>query len=244
MKYLISFVACMLIIISTNVANSAPNGPQKFSSEEIKELMLKHTGGDITKPSEGATIHILNMQKKIAEHDVQLVTDEINRVLGIPFVIEDSKGESAKMARNRLQKKEVGAVMVIVANDDSPTILLAPEEPWVQLNVAPLMKGSTNDIIKSRLQKEIWRSFAFLMGAANSTSEKCALQPVFSLNDLDALKYNVVSPEPFNGIMKQAQKLGIKPMRKTTYRQAVIEGWAPQPQDQYQQAIWDELKKK
>ena len=133
--------------------------------------------------------------------------------------------------------------MILVANEKAPTILLAPEEPWVQINLLPLTKDADDQKLNIRLQKQVWRAFAFLMGAANSRSDNCAMQPVFSIKDLDALKVQVVSPEPFNGIMKQASKLGIKPTRKTTYRQAVTEGWAPKPADKYQQAIWDELKK-
>ena len=81
------------------------------------------------------------------------------------------------------------------------------------------------------------------MGAANSNFEHCLLKPVLTPADLDALKSLSLSPEPFNKIMMQAQKLGITPLRTTSYRKAVEEGWAPAPTNVFQSAIWNALKK-
>jgi hypothetical protein len=89
----------------------------------------------------------------------------------------------------------------------------------------------------------MWRAFGYVMGAANSNFEHCLLKPVFATADLDALTPKSLSPEPFAKIMTQAQKMGIKPARMTSYRKAVEEGWAPAPTNDFQRAIWQELKK-
>ncbi|MCL2104224.1 MAG: hypothetical protein FWH21_04115, partial [Kiritimatiellaeota bacterium] len=60
--------------------------------------------------------------------------------------------------------------------------------------------------------------------------------------DLDALKPQTISPEPMNKIMAQAAKLGISPGRMTSYRRAVEEGWAPAPTNDFQKAIWEEVR--
>lgn len=81
------------------------------------------------------------------------------------------------------------------------------------------------------------------MGAANSTFEQCLLKPVFGPEDLDALKAQMLCLEPFNKIGSQALKLGMHPIRSTTYRKAVEEGWAPVPTNEFQRMIWQEQKK-
>ena len=57
--------------------------------------------------------------------------------------------------------------------------------------------------------------------------------------DLDANVSLVVSPEPFTKMMDNAEALGIRRVRHTTYRKACYEGWAPPPTNAYQKAIWD-----
>ena len=69
------------------------------------------------------------------------------------------------------------------------------------------------------------------------------MKPVLTPADLDALTGKGLSPEPFSKILAHAQKLGIKPARATTYRKAVEEGWAPPPTNDFQKAVWEELKK-
>jgi hypothetical protein len=217
---------------------------KKLTPEEAKEMILKHTGGQIRMPFEGASIRLLNTQEAVDASWLTPVLKEITNVLGIPFSVVALKSSNPlKDAAKALKEENVGAVMVIIADKNQPTILLAPENKWVQLNLSSLVSDGNEATQKIRIKKEIWRSFAYLMGAANSNSEMCAMQPVFSVQDLDLLKVQVVSPEPFNNIMTQASKLNIKPARKTTYRQAVIEGWAPEPTNKYQENIWKELKK-
>ena len=98
-------------------------------------------------------------------------------------------------------------------------------------------------ILSVRTRKELWRAFAYLMGAANSTFEHCLMKTVTNLSDLDALKETVVSPEPLGKVMAHAQKLGMKTLRTATYKKASEEGWAPAPTNDIQKAIWDEAKK-
>jgi len=99
------------------------------------------------------------------------------------------------------------------------------------------------DKLAERVQKETWRAFAYLMGAANSTYEHCLMKSVLSPADLDALTAKAVCPEPLNQIALHAKKLGMKPVRLTTYRKAVEEGWAPAPSNEMQRSVWQELKK-
>jgi hypothetical protein len=69
------------------------------------------------------------------------------------------------------------------------------------------------------------------------------MKPVFSPADLDGNECGTLSPEPLIRFMKQAQRLGMKPIRMASYRKAAEEGWAPQPTNDIQRAIWKELHK-
>ena len=41
---------------------------------------------------------------------------------------------------------------------------------------------------------------------------------------------------------KYLASAGVTPLRKTIYRKACQEGWAPAPTNEYQKAIWDKVR--
>ena len=110
------------------------------------------------------------------------------------------------------------------------------------VNLAALAKdGPSAELLAKRLQKEVWRGFGYLMGVANSQGG-CLLMPVTSLADLDGLKAQTLGMEPYVKIMAYARHLGMSPSRAMTYRKALEEGWAPEPANDAQRAIWQEVK--
>ena len=60
--------------------------------------------------------------------------------------------------------------------------------------------------------------------------------------ELDALGQNY-SLEALSRIMPTARSLGMQPIRKASYRKAVEEGWATDPTNDIQKAIWNEVRK-
>ena len=248
----IAGLACGLSVIAqSNPTVLAP--PQKNDEKQVRTMtpaarsnLLAKTGGIVTSPAEGPVILFLNTQKRVPAAVFDEPVSQIGKLLRLPTVQRDSPADDpVPAAIAALNDNNVAATVVLGDSDNYPTLLIAPENRWALVNVAALASTSVSaETLAIRTQKEVWRAFGYLMGAAHSNFEACLMQPVFSSADLDALKGKSLSPEPFNHIMATATKLGMKPQRMTTYRKAVEEGWAPAPTNDFQKVIWDELKKK
>jgi hypothetical protein len=252
-------VVCVVFIFTsltgisqTSIGNVGGNRsvqvvPLNFSPSD-QSNMLARTGGMIEAPLKGAVVSIVNAQKLIDTARLAEWTKRITNITRLPIKIITVTGEpkpGMDLARNVLKGDNGGAVIVLTQETGQPSILLAPEEKWVIVNVSALMsEKNSKELLEERAQKELWRALAHLMGAANSTFEPCLMKPVFSLEDLDALKARSISPEPIRKISIAAKKMGINPYIMTTYRKACEEGWAPMPTNSFQKAIWEDVKAK
>ena len=248
---LIAALSCSL----TAAAQPAPEAtaaPQKPAAKPARVIdpaarsnMLAKTGGMVQSPVEGPQLLFLNMQTRVAATALDEPADQIGKMLRLPTTRKDAPtAEPLTAALDALKGNQTAAVIVLGDSSDYPSLLIAPESRWAMVNVAALTDENTSaETLALRTKKEVWRAFGYLMGAAHSNFEACLMQTVLSAKELDALKGRSLSPEPFNKIMAHAQKLGMKPQRMATYRKAVEEGWAPAPTNDFQKAIWDELKK-
>jgi len=207
--------------------------------------LLVKTGGYIMAPSFGPHFLILNAQKRVPVEVANRTSAEITRVLQIPVRLKDDNKERDPMetVNDVLKDKSVAVLLMISDTPKYPPILVAPESRWVIINTAALAAGSqTNDVLASRLNKEIWRAFGMVLGGGNSSFSDCLMQPIFKTEQLDELKGKAISPDPLQRMWRTIEKLGIQPQRLTTYRKACEEGWAPMPTNSYQNVIWEELK--
>lgn len=135
-----------------------------------------------------------------------------------------------------------GAGVIFVDRPDYPALLIAPECGYGFINVAALSADKAGQaLLEKRFRRELWRAFAMVAGSPNTEWPQCLLNSITSLKELDLIDSEAVSPEPATRIDKHLRKLGIKPFKKVTYRQACQEGWAPKPANEFQQKIWDEI---
>ena len=226
-------------------AKLAPQTPRAIDPAARSNTLAK-TGGILSTPASGPSILFLNTQKRVSSQVFESVPVYVQKILRLPCQLSDKPSEQPiTEAQSALtDATKTAAVVVIAESAGYPALLLAPESRWAMVNVAALnTDGADAEKLNARVQKEVWRAFGYLMGAANSSAEVCLMKPVLSTADLDALPGKSLSPEPFNKILYHAQKLGIPLARMTTYRKAVEEGWAPTPTNDFQRAIWQELKK-
>ena len=214
-------------------------------SPAVRSNLLAKTGGMLQQPVSGPALLFINTQTRVASSIFAETADQVHKILRLASSLQDRPSkEPLSEALKALSDTNIAAVIVIGDSAGYPALLVAPEARWALVNVAALSGPDiTGENLAERVQKETWRAFGYLMGAANSNFEHCLLKPVLTPEDLDALKPKTLCPEPFNKIVMHAQKLGMKPTRTTTYRKAVEEGWAPAPTNDIQRAIWSELKK-
>lgn len=255
-KSLLSIAACVLVAgVSTAqqpagpvlqaVLEQAKTNALRMPNPAARSNMLMRTGGMIEAPVTGPAVLLLNTQKRVPVEAIEETAAGIRKMVRLPVRCESAKGtEAAADAVRALADGKNGAVIVVCETKEQPSLLVAPESRWAVVNVAAETAGASKEVLSERVQKEIWRAFGYVMGAANSNFEHCLLKPVFTPADLDELKVKSLSPEPFGKMLMQAQKMGMKPVHVSTYRKAVEEGWAPAPTNAFQKAVWDELHKK
>lgn len=207
---------------------------------EIKAMLMARTGGTVVKRAEGPEFVFINAQKRVATDEIKKVPAELEKVLNFPFAIRDAeiKGNPIAEASSFLSFKAAAVILVVDDAELSTPTLAALEGKWGIVNVAALAADDPDAMrLASRVRKEMWRTFAVLMGASNNQRYGCLMKSVHSLAELDALPYETVSPDPFPHICRTMDKLGMKRNVSATYRKAFIEGWAPPPATDMQRKI-------
>ena len=239
-------------VAPTNVPTTKLNGPRKatLTREQRKALaqrnMMMRTGGFIVRPGTqlGKVVYV-NGQKRVPQNVIEKQTSLLAEILRVR--IEVIPGEGTFVLKDVAQrKKALGANAVIFFADDpslADTMLVAPETGWAVVNFAAITRDNPDEAhLQKRAIRETWRSFAHLLGAANSKEPKCVLQPVSSPGDLDDLFAECFCPEPLDKIAANLKAIGVECAEIKTYRQACIEGWAPAPTNEFQKAICEQVK--
>ena len=210
--------------------NNGGQGPRR-RRPSIAEL-----GGIVAMAPTGRVIRVANAQKRVPADVLRTTAEVMQDALGFPVEVAESNG---------VEKPGGAVAAVIVVGDrgvDSPRILIAPEEGWAAVNTEALAAdGAAGEKYDLRVTRELWRAFAIMLGASDSTFQPCLLAPVHSLADLDGLGCNVPAPEPFRKMARNAIALGCQRQHRATYKRACEEGWAPAPTNDVQRAIWEKV---
>jgi len=208
--------------------------------KERREKRLAESGGLVERDVPGKSALIVNAQSAVP---MECIIESTASIRGLSLVkVEVATGDPSKAHRPTPQHPVVVSVVNDVSSD--VTLLVAPEQNWAELNVRLLLQDNpTDDVVASRLHKELWRAILMAMGAANSMSQPCLLKQINTLRELDRTKTMLPSPQPISNMIDVADKLGIVRVHKATYRKACKEGWAPEPTNDVQRAIWEETRK-
>lgn len=211
------------------------------------EQQMEKFGGFVQKDYVGYHCYFLDAQSRGTAASFDWVLQQIRQVLSLPVKYKKSTVENCDafslIRKTWTTQKDVGAIVSVIDLPGWPSLLVAPEDGWAQINVAALAKDVPSaELLDRRMKKELWRAFVLLFGGGNSSMlEGDLMRPVNSLNDLDAKPNLVPGPEPFNAVLMGTRARGIVPVHHTTYRQACIEGWAPMPTNEFQKAIFERI---
>lgn len=250
-RIMLSLLVCLVTAVVFS-AGDMPAVKRKLTPEERRAkieahraMRLAEAGGLVSKPNTGSTFRILNASKHIPESVLKKTLSTFNLYLKIPVAIEtgESVENVTKAALALLKKPKTGAVLLLVDDKEAPSLLVAPEQAWASVNIARLADDLPPDeIFALRVQKEIWRASSFVLGGSNAQNQPCLMTDIHSLSDLDQNKLDAVSPEALMKIERSLPSLGIQATRTTTYKNAILEGWAPAPTNDVQRALWTQIK--
>ena len=197
------------------------------------EISRRESGGLVVMPDpDNGHITIVNMQKRVSETVIFEAVKYVRKLLNLPIVIREKADPSATLTlyiKDQPEKDEIS--------------LFAPEAQWGMMNIAHIAKaGTPQATLESRTRKQVARSLAWLCGAGGSQYPNTLVKPMSSAKELDSYKDESLPPDVFARMRVYSEALGIRPLRKVPYRTACQEGWASAPTNEYQKAVWDEVR--
>lgn len=213
---------------------------------ERREQILRVTGGMVVKPgSQQGRIAYVNAQSKIPS---AMITDCVAQLVNqTRFNITIESGDAVTYSTALAARRKLGLdfAIFIVANDDIPTLLLAPEERWSIINVAPLTRDKKDIAFgAARLKKEMARAYVYLCGGVSSKYGHSLVGAISSPSDLDDIPDSRLPLDVVGRTVQFLPVCGVTRAVKAEYIQACEQGWAPQPTNEYQRAIWERYQQK
>lgn len=229
--------------LTVGAMTASAEGPSAGPAGETREQRhYRLRGGDIERPdSFKGKVVFVDTQSRIGFTNVVLAASTLRDATECNIV-------AAKAAAGRpedfLKSMDAAVVVVVVDDEATPAMLVAPEDHWGVVNVArlvddlPTEKAKTR-FIGSRTTKEVIRAFSLLCGGGSSQFPGNMMNAT-SLRKLDTT-VDTIPVDMINYYQEYLKTLGVTVRSVTTYKKACQEGWAPAPTNDVQKAIWDKV---
>ena len=212
-------------------------------AKKMRERYMCYTGGRIRQPGSGMGVFMfVNLQSRVAAKELEEMAAGVakNNLIDTKVLPLDAKLKPSEAFAKCGSKL---AVMVVDCAECNDMLVLAPESGWATVNVAALAKDSPDAAkLAKRTRIECMRAFAMLMGGVGSQYQGNMMDPIRQPKDLEGyleeLPVDVMGKFKLYGI-----PYGVKPYREASYRDAVREGWADKPANEYQKACLEIVEK-
>jgi hypothetical protein len=211
------------------------------TSDAMGKAMLRKQGGLLKKPGsfEGKICIIDGRERSNAEEFVEALS-KLAQQQGFHIEIRTQKVDVAK-TRAVLDSFGAKVGVVVVDNDITPTLLVSPDEGYALVNAKKIVVGVEQSRLASlRIKKQLLRAVGYVCGGMSSQYDGTLAAPVQKPSDLDLMPQELPMDVVF-AFRKYLAFYGITPYVRSTYRRACQEGWAPQPTNSFQKAVWDEV---
>ena len=207
----------------------------KMKKSEVRERIYRHFGGNLKAPgTQKGKVVIVSSASDMPQTSLDAVVKQFDD--SIHIAVEVQKGEFSFES-----PKIVGEATLFIVDDPKfPMSLVAAESRWALVNVAKL-KSEKPQFYAARVRKEVVRTLVALLGGCNSTYPDALTGCVTKAEDLDRFADTRLQLEIEQRLPSYMEKLGITPYVMTSYRKACQEGWAPQPTNDVQKAIWNQI---
>ena len=202
----------------------------------------RSAGYVIREGSQKGVISFINTQSELDRQVIEAAAEVIRSDLRIKVVTKDEKpGDPASLVR----ASEGVLGIVVVADDDTPSLLVAPDDGWAVVNIRKLSAGLTTEAAKEkflhrRAKRSLVRAFASVAGGLGSMYPG-NLMSATSLNELDLAASDSLPEDTKVAIERFLKSRGYAPAMRVPYRKACQQGWAPAPTNDVQRAIWNQV---
>ena len=239
MRCFVCFATAVFLVIC--LASDSKDMVLPVPQSEMAKFEAR-TGGMIKQEPNGKAILVVD-----ARGDTSMPLDQLVNVASVmiklPFNLKTATIGDLPIYDTAKGFKGSSSPSVILFVDKSgwPSLTVFPEDAIAVVNIDKL-KTSDVSFYKKRIAREFWRAVGFACGGYAMGGKGDVMQPIFSVYELDSMLGNQLNPMRFNGIFSAALKLDLRLDRPVPYSAAVRQGWAPQPTNEMQRAIWLKYK--
>lgn len=244
MKLLLTALALSTALVAS-AKDATPK--RKYAPGEVQaklyEMHMKRTGGYVFKEnSSKGKVVFFNSGNEIGAAALADALRAIERTAAVDYEIINIDSVDLKAVSSTMAKFKAQGAIFLVKDPILPRLLVAPEDGWALVNMTALDDGSGDKKVQVRATLEIVRGFALALGAASARQGAVVMTDVASMKDLDSIVAVMYGAETASKIKDNIQNHGIVPRVRATYRKACEEGWAASPTNDYQKAIWEEVR--
>lgn len=243
MKGIVLLFGSVLLLSSIAEESATTTLSSVERNAQAVEKLKKHTGGFVRKPGTGrGLILVVDAQSRVGQESLLIPPAFVEKRLHLPAAYRKASLSGLPSAEKVKAAGASVAVFVVDRSDLEETLIVAPESRWAMVNVFALAKDNcSSDILNRRTTTEVGRAIGFVAGSCNSQYTGTTMGPIKDVASLDVFKGNGELPlDHFRRVVDYMAALGVTQIVEKTYRKACQEGWAPDPDDENQKAIWDE----
>ena len=229
-------------VLAWTAVSAFADGGVVPAGETPEQRYYRRRGGDIERPdSFKGRVVFVDTQSRVAFTNVVLAASTLKDATECNICAEKS---SAGKPEGFLKSMNAAVVVVLVDDETTPAMLVAPEDHWGVVNVARLVddlptQKAKDRFIGSRTTKELIRAFSLLCGGGSSQFPGNMMNAT-SLRKLDT-SVDTIPVDMVNYYQEYLKTLGVTTRAVTSYKTACKEGWAPAPTNDVQKAIWDKV---
>lgn len=215
------------------------------TAAETNRVSIIRRGGMLMRPgTPKGKIMVFNCQKRLAHTNLVMALNGLGKDFTKWDIIcsdaLDPKGDFA----GAKERAKADIAVFIVSDATTPSLLQAPDDCWVAINLAKLDRNlKTPEVMEkfyaSRCRKQIMRAVALACGAAGSDYPGNVMD-VTKIEDLDLVR-EMVPLDKSDICDRYLKDSGFKPKQLVPYLRACREGWAPAPTNDVQKQIWDKV---
>ena len=235
--FLTSVIAAFTALPSLQAEEAAkPNAPKRPTAARIRQLQMERFGGMI-KDARQQKGRLVVVNAQTAAKDVWLKEASANIANLSKIAIDHSQGSFSLASPNVVGD----ATLFVVDEANLPMSLIAPEGKWAMMNIATL-KSEKTIFFEKRVKKAFSRAMAYLMGAASSQADISVMGCITNAEDYDQIMSEKLPVDVTSKFRRYLAGYGITPYSLARYQDAVSQGWAPSPTNEYQKAIWEKVR--
>ena len=197
----------------------------------MKQRLLERTGGMVYKAGEGKVVYV-NCQKKFPTEHIRERVKAFSKTIRVNFEVVEGGVSMYKVPAG------ANAAIYIVDDPALPMSLIAVERNWGLMNVSDLGENG------QRFDREFVRVSILTLGAGASQFKGNPMGTVNSPADLDKIRSDNITFDSVQSVTRNLKAIGVTESRLSSYRKACMDGWAPDPTNDFQKAVWEEVHAK